>query len=74
MVGQLVVGSSVAETPLLGDIIADSENVLQTVFVQTNETNLKNCLQLLNTLIKKKKNAPTDEEMSTNYKRGFLIN
>ena len=31
----------VAETPLHGDMVADKENALQTVFAQTNENNLK---------------------------------
>ena len=34
------------ETLQHGDIVADSENVLQTVFVYINEDSLKNCLQL----------------------------
>ena len=34
------------ETPRHGDIVADIKNVLRTVFVYINENNLKNCLQL----------------------------
>ena len=36
-----------AEIPRHSDIVADTENVLQTVFVHINENHLKNCLQLL---------------------------
>ena len=35
-----------AETPRPGDIVMDTENVLQTVLIHINKNSLKNCLQL----------------------------
>ena len=35
-----------AEKPRHGDIIAELENVLRTVFFYVNENSFKNCLQL----------------------------
>ena len=39
--------SSIAETPRHGDIVADTENVLWTIFFYINENSLKNSLHLL---------------------------
>ena len=64
----------VAETPRYGNIVADTEDVLRTVFVLTNEDNLKFVYNFWTVIVcsNKKKIVRTDEKVDSEDKKGFI--